>query len=35
VASEPIAPRMLFAALAIILAVVIIVTRSKEVPSET
>jgi len=32
---EPITPRMLFAALAIILAVVIIVTRSKEVPTET
>jgi drug/metabolite transporter (DMT)-like permease len=35
VVGEPIAPRMLFAAIAIILAVVIIVTRSKEVPSET
>jgi drug/metabolite transporter (DMT)-like permease len=34
-ANEPIAPRTLFAALAIILALVIIVTRSKEVPSET
>jgi len=35
VASEPISPRILFAALAIILAVVIIVTRSKEVAAET
>jgi drug/metabolite transporter (DMT)-like permease len=34
-ANEPITPRTMFAALAIILAVVIIVTRSKEVPSET
>jgi len=32
---KPIAPRMLFAALADHPAVVIIVTRSKEVPSET
>ncbi len=34
-ANEPITPRTLLAALAIFLAVVIIVTRSKEVPAET
>ena len=34
-AGEPITPRTMLAALAIIIAVVIIVTRSKEVPAET
>ena len=34
-ANEPVTQRTMFAALAIIIAVVIIVTRSKEVPTET